>query len=74
MHEYRAMSEEKSGERQLTEKEAMYVGDSPIPVGSRIAHHQQGGLAPEGAVYISDSDVLKMEYKLINDWKPRREV
>ena len=74
MYEYRVMSEEESGERQLTEKRAVYVDDWPIPVGSRIVHHEQGGHPPEGAVYISSSDVLKMEYKLIENWKPRREV
>ena len=74
MYEYRAMSEEPSEERWSaeTEKRAVYMGDSPVPVGSRITYHE--GIAPEDSVYISNDEVLQMQHKLIQDWKPRREV
>ena len=42
------------------------------PQASQVFHHV--GEVPDGALFLSQQEVLEMQYKVIENWKPRKEM
>ena len=56
-------------------KEKQYYTQSPIPQGSMMVHASiHKDIAPHGAVRMTDEEVETMAWKVIYDWRPRKEM
>ncbi len=68
-------AEKKENEDASIVKEKQYYPDAPIPQGTKMMHGSiHKDIVPQGAIRMTENEVLTMVRKTMSEWRPRMEM